>query len=438
MPGQSHGKKFLRTLCGSAGIYAFGTAMGFLAGIQLARGLGLAGYGLYGSAMAAASLGATVASGGLQLHATREVASFRARDEHGAAAHLVKWTMLNVLALGSLAALAVGGYVLLGQEATPSLAVSTMVLTLLMAVLWVIGAIIRGTGAVVKGLALDVAVRPATQSVLLLGGALALGSIEPGLAMALSCLAILLALLLGWPAVTSVWRHNDQAECIAETKRRAWRRASATMGLTTVIRATEATLPLILIGVLSTMEEAGLYRVATAVAILPNMPGSMITVMVPAMVAGLHAQGNLEQLRRLARLSGLSILVPTLAITAVLCIFGGSLLAFAFGEAFRPAATAMAILSVASLIAAMGGISISLLHAARHDATVTRVFGLSLLISIIGVVLVAAQGTATDIALVVCGATVVRTILLVALTWRLVGIDPSILGLRRMAKHRKQ
>lgn len=428
--------QFLRALGGSSGVYLFGTVMGFLVGILLARGLGVAGYGLYGSAMAAASLSATIASGGLQLHATREIAASLARNEPQTAARLVRWSMRNLLVLGSAAALAVGGYVLWAQAATPILALAAMALTFLMAVLRLAGAVVRGTGAVVLGQAMDVAIRPTAQSGILLIALLAFGAIDPVLALATSCLAILIALPFGWQAVSRAW--TKPLEGVAAFERRAWRRASATMGLTTVIRATEATLPLILIGVLSTMEEAGLYRVATAVAMLPNMPGSMITVMVPAMVAGLHAQGDLEQLRRLARLSGLAILVPTLAITAVLCIFGGSLLAFAFGEAFRPAATAMAILSVASLIAAMGGISISLLHAARHDATVTRVFGLSLLISIIGVVLVAAQGTATDIALVVCGATVVRTILLVALTWRLVGIDPSILGLRRMAKHRKQ
>lgn len=435
MLSPGHGKEFLRALGGSTGIYLFGMAMGFLVGIQLARGLGVAGYGLYGSAMAAASLGATVAAGGLQLHATREVASCRARGEHDVAVRLVGWSIRNVLALSSIAALAVGGYVLLGQGAAFDLALSTMVLTLLMAVLWITGAIIRGTGAVVMGQALDVAIRPAAQSGLLVVGALTLGTIEPGIAMALSSLAILVTLPFGWRAVSSLWRPTNRPGPAAETERRAWRRASATMGLTTVIRAAEAALPLILIGVLSTMEEAGLYRVATAVAVLPNVPGSMITVMVPAMASSLHAQGDLEQLRRLARLSGLAILVPTLAIAAVLSIFGGPLLGFAFGETFRPASASIAILSAASLIAATGGISISLLHAARHDVMVTRVFGLSLLISTIGIILIAAQGGATDIAAVVCGATAIRTVLLVALTWWLTGIDPSILGLHRMARH---
>jgi O-antigen/teichoic acid export membrane protein len=406
--------------------------MAFLVGIQLARGLGVAGYGLYGAAMAAASLGATFAAGGLQLHATREVASYCALDEHESAAQLAVWSIGNALALGAMAALAVGGYVLLGSDAPLGLALATMALTLLMTVLWITGAIVRGTGAVVMGQALDVAIRPAVQSGLLLLGVLAFGAIEPDAAMALSALAILVTLPFGWRAVTSVWRHPNRMRS-GKTERRAWRRASAKMGLTTIIRAAEASLPLILIGALSSMEEAGLYRVAMAVAVFANLPGSMITVMVPAMASALHSRGERARLRRLAWSSGLAILLPTLGIAAVLYLFGGPLIGLAFGEAFRPASAATAILAGASVIAAAGGISVSLLHAARHDMIVTWAFGISLVITTVGVTLVAVQGSAAEIAVVVCGATAFRTILLLVLTWRLVGIDASILGLDRMA-----
>lgn len=427
------GKGFHRALLGSTGVYLLGSALGFLVGIQLARGLDVDGYGLYGSAMAAVSLGATVAAGGLQLHATREVASSYARDESAVAAHLVEWSIRTVLMVGSGTAFSVGGYVLLVQGAEPDLAIWSMILTLLMGLLWVTGAIVRGSGAVVMGQALDVAIRPAAQSGLLLIGALALGGIEPGTAMALSSLAMLVALSIGWPRVSQARAHPNRSRPAAEAERCAWRRDSAIIGLTTVIRAADSLVPMILIGVLSTPEQAGLYRVATAVAMLSSMPTSMITVMVPPMAAGLHTQGDQQGLMRLARRSGLAILAPTLVIAAVLYILGAPILNLAFGEAFRPAHAALGVLALAPVIAAIGGIGEVLLHVSRHDRLVTCANAFSLLVSTVGVVVVADERGASGVAAVILCSGALRVLLLNMATWRLMNFNPSPLTLPSVA-----
>lgn len=429
--------QFLCALGGSTGLYLFGTVIAFLVGIQLARGLGVAGYGLYGSAMVAASLGATFASGGLQLHATREIAASRARNEPETAARLVGWSVRSLLVLGSAAALAVGGYVLWAQGATPTLALAAMALTFLMAVLWFVGAVVRGSGAVVLGQALDVAIRPTAQSGLLLIALLLLGAIDPGLALSLSCLAILLALPFGWPAIARVWTRPTAR--IADRERRAWRRASATIGLTTVIRATEAALPLIVIGAVSTMEEAGLYRVASAVATLLSMPASMISVMIPALASALYERREMARLERLATASGLAVFLPTLGLAAILWLHGEALLGLAFGSDYGAAWSALAILTGATVLWSLSGISVSLLHAAKHDALVSRSFGMSLFVTVIGILVVAWDGRAEAIALAVLVGTGARSAFLVLQTWRLVGIDPTIAqAFRMLTRNRKR
>lgn len=423
-------RQFLHALLGSTGVYLFGTVMGFLVGIQLARGLGVAGYGLYGSAMAAASLGATVASGGLQLHATREVAASRARNEPEATARLIGWSMRNVLVIGAAASISVGGYVLWGQGAAPGLALWAMALTMLMSLLWLAGAIVRGTGAVVLGQAMDVAIRPTVQSGLLLIALLALGTIDPGIALALSCLAIIVALPFSWPTISRVWTKSGGG--IADEERRAWRRASAAIGLTTIIRATEAALPLIVIGAVSTMEEAGLYRVSSAVAVVLSMPASMISVMIPPMVAALYERGEMVRLKRLATISGLAIVLPTLMLAVILWFHGETLLGLAFGSDYRAGWSALVILAGATVIWSLSGISVSLLHAARLDAVVSRAFWLSLAVTGVGVLFAAWDGRAEAIAVAVLIGTCARTVFLVVEAWRLVGIDTSIVSAFRM------
>jgi O-antigen/teichoic acid export membrane protein len=422
--------QLLHAIVGSAAIYFFGTVMGFLVGVQLARGLGVVGYGLYGSAMAAASLGATFAAGGLQLQATREIAVSRSRNELESAARLLRWSLAHLLVLVSAAIFFVGGYVLWVLGATLTLALAAMALTFLMAVLSLEGAIVRGMGKVVLGQAMNVAIRPMAQSGLLLIALLVLGAIDPTLALALSCLAILIALPFGWPAISRVWIASGCGG--ADTERRAWRQASARMGLTTVIRATEAALPLIVIGAVSTMEEAGLYRVASAVAAVLSVPSSMISVMVPAMASSLYERGETARLERLAMVSGLVVVLPTLVLTAILWIHGEALLGLVFGSHYRAAWPELAILTGATVVWSLSGISVSLLHAARHEAPVSRAFVMSLFVTGIGILVAAWDGRAEVIALAVFIGTCARASFLVLQTWRLVGIDPTIARVLRM------
>jgi O-antigen/teichoic acid export membrane protein len=425
--------QLLRAIVGSAGIYFFGTVMGFLVGVQLARGLGVVGYGLYGSAMAAASFGATFAAGGLQLHATREIAVSRAKNELETAARLVRWSVGHLPVLVSAAMFFVGGYVFWVPGATLTLALAAMALTFLMALLSLEGAIVRGMGEVVLGQAMNVAIRPMAQSGLLLIALLVLGSIDPALALALSCLAILLALPFGWPAISRVWIASRGGG--ADAERGAWRQASATMGLTTVIRAAEAALPLIVIGAVSTMEEAGLYRVASAVAAMLSVPSSMISVMVPAIASSLYERGETARLDRLATVSGLAVVLPTLVLAAILWIHGEALLGLVFGSHYGAAWPELAILTGATVVWSLSGISVSLLHAARKDALVSRAFGMSLVVTGIGITVAAWDGRAEVIALAVFIGTFARAAFLVLQTWRLVGIDPTIARVLRILIH---
>lgn len=433
---QSFKEEFLRALGGSAGVYLFGTAMSFLVGIQLARGLGVAGYGLYGSAMAAASLGATFASGGLQLNATRDLSAYRALEDHEVAARLVRWSMRNVLVLAAVAALVVGAYVLLALDAAPMLVYSTIALTILMAVLALVGAIVRGAGAVVLGQALDAAIRPAAQSGLLWLAMLALGTIDPTLAITLTFVAILVTLPFGWQAFSRVWRAVGAGRP-EQGEQRAWRKASATMGLTTAISIAESTLPLLLVGALSNMEQAGLFRVATAVMVFSNMPATMVTVMVVPMASSLYQRLEIKRLERLSLAAAATIFFPTIAIAGCLWLFGEPLLELAFGSDYRSASTIVAVLAGASVINSLSGMSIGLLHAAHHNAIVTRACGFSLVVTCCCLLYAAIDAQAISFAIAVLIGTGARTVYLIVSVHRFVKIDPTVLGIFRIMRESK-
>lgn len=420
-------KEFLRALGGSTGIHLFGTAMAFLVGVQLARGLGVAGYGLYGSAMAAASLGASVASGGLKLHATRDLAAYRAQHDHHSAARLIGWSFRHGVLLGTAMALAVGAYVVWGLKGSFDLAAATMVVTAFMALLALVGAILCGADRLVLGQALDTAIRPTAYAVLLGISLLSLGAIEPGLAMILTVAAILLALPFGTRTVWRLW-HVPGKGSASPSEQQRWRTASATMGLTSVLFSAEAVIPLIIVGALSTLEQAGLFRVASAITVFANLPVSMILAMIPAMAASLYQREEFDRLRRLSLAAAALMLLPTLAIAACLWMFGDTLLALGFGNDYRAAWPIMSVLAGASVVNAMAGASISLLHAGRHDAVVTQGFGVSLTATCAGLVVAAWWGDAVFFAMAVLAGICARAAFLIVSTYRLTGIDPAITG----------
>jgi O-antigen/teichoic acid export membrane protein len=427
--------EFLRALGGSTGVYLFGTAMAFLVGVQLARGLGVAGYGLYGSAMAAASLGANIASGGLKQHATRDLAAYRAQGDHQSGARLIGWSARYVLLIGAAAALAVGAYVVWGLKGSVELAGVTMVVTALMALLALAGAILCGADKLVLGQALETAIRPTTYAVLLWIALLAFGSIEPGLAMTLTVAAIVLTLPFGLRTVWRLWQVKERGS-VSEADQRRWRKASATMGMTSVLFSAEAAIPLIVVGALSTLEQAGLFRVASAITVFTNMPVSMILAMVPAMTASLYKREEFEKLRRLTLVAAFLMLLPTLAIAGCLWIFGETLLTVGFGNDYRAAWPIMSVLAGASVVNAVAGASIGLLHAARHDAVVARAFGVSLAVTCAGLLIAAWEGKSVVFAMAVLAGMLARTVFLIVATYRLVGIDPTIFGVfRREIRH---
>jgi O-antigen/teichoic acid export membrane protein len=429
LPAASLKRDFLRALSGSTWVYIAGTALAFLVGVQLARGLGVAGYGFYGSAMAAASLGATVASGGLQLHATRDLSAYLARADRAGAARLIGWSYRHVTMLGMLSALAAGAYVLWGLAgSSPMLAAATMAATALMALFTVTGAILRGAGRVVLGQALDTAVRPAALSALLWGAVLLSGAITSALAMGLTVAAILIALPASWPTLARLWRVADRS-APSPAERRGWRSASATMGLTTILNAAEASLPLILVGALTTIEQAGLFRVAAAVMVFTNLPATMLSFIAPPMASAMHERGDRQGLAQLALAGAGATLIPSLAIAGCLWIFGDSLLALAFGSDYRAASGILSVLTGASVAGSMAGISISLLHAGRHDAAVTRACAVALGVTCIGLAVAALDGRAVTFAAALVAGAVARTLVLALSTRRLMGIDPTLLAL---------
>nr|MCU0943155.1 oligosaccharide flippase family protein [Hydrogenophaga sp.] len=96
------GPQLVKASMGSAGLRVAGMLFGFLSGVQLARGLGAQGYGVYGLAMSVIALMSVVTEFGLPQLLTREVAAAQVHHQWERVRGILVWSTRVVLLTSAL------------------------------------------------------------------------------------------------------------------------------------------------------------------------------------------------------------------------------------------------------------------------------------------------------------------------------------------------
>ena len=421
----SFARYFVDALAGSAGLGLVGTFLGFLVGVQLARGLGIENYGVYGFCMALASLGATFASGGVQLLATRETAALLATEKREELWDFLQWAFKVVLRL-SVASGATAAIVVWTQTGSTITAIFVALTVLTLALLALVGATIRGSGAIVAGQSLNAVLKPLFVAVALALWAITLGNILPEHALGIGVAAALLAIAIGLVSIRHLFHRQNTS--VASTDPTPWRRAATTMGVTTIISAADAALPLLLLGVFVASVEVGAYRVAASALVLVAMPVTIVSIMAPAMAARLYALADRRRLALLASAASIFTVVSTSLLAAILFFYGEQLISVIFGAEYRAAWTPLMLLSGGAVLSSLGGISIALLHVSGHEKLVTLAFGLALLLAASLAPWMVPTYGANGAAIIAVASIALRELILIAACLIKLRIDPSILS----------
>lgn len=413
------------TLLGSLGVRLVGMALGFLVGIQLARYLGVEEYGVYGYVMAVATLAGTVSLFGLQLLAVRETSFACEREDWAGLSGFLRWAWRRALAFALLMAGAVMAWLsVAGPASAMPLPIWGALFVPVAAAVALAGPMIRGLGQIVRGQMLDTLLVPGIQCLLLAGAMLMLGRLDAGRAMALGLAATFVAALVAvWWLVRAVPAAARAARPRSDGAQ--WHRAMLPMGATTVMRALDAQLPVLVLGLLVAAQDLGLFRVALASMLLVSFPYTLVSIAAPPLAARLVAAGDGRRLQRLA--SGMSIgtLLPTLAIMLLLDLAGVPLIRLLFGPGYVGAWPVLMVLAAAGVATAFFGVTPAILFATGHERLVTLAFlaGLMMLALFLAV-LVPAHGIVGGAWAIVAGV-VTRELLLWRFCCRASGIDPS-------------
>lgn len=365
---------FVRSGIWSLLLRVAGLASGFALGVLLARMLGPEEFGIYGLVTTVAAVGMTIAQLGTPQLAVRELSVRAAEgDWAGARARIRQFGIAATLAGVTIGLLALGGAMAAGASSLElTLVVQGGILALLTAYTGLLAAELRGLGALIKGQAMDIAVRPAVT--FLLVAALLLAGRPMNAAVALW---IQNSVTLATVAVSGLWLWRMLPRRIASARpppARPWLRAALPLGAVDVLRQFDGSYGVILVGWLASGVELGLFRVAIACAVLAAMPVTIFHILLAPSLSRLHAAGDRAEMQRLLTWSAAAMTAIVVPIAAAAWFLARPLIGLVFGAAYADAWLPLFLLTLAQLVYALFGMGPILLAMCDGERDLIRIY----------------------------------------------------------------
>jgi O-antigen/teichoic acid export membrane protein len=428
--GTGLGPILVRAVAGSGAVQFAAMAATFLVGIQLARGLGVEGYGQYGIAMAVISLASIPGEFGIPKLMIREASSAVAHKDWSHFASVLRWcdaTCLKITLV--MAALVIAGALLVSRGVfTPLVAAIVLGAPVipLFALAKLKGIALRVLDFIVLGQIAPVLLRPIILSLLLFAIFIAGERLNPAYAMAINSLTAAVALVVGYWFLRSRMPRPERVYPLENGRRLI--ASSIPMAMSDAMSVLQPQLALLLLGAMTSATDVGLFRIAVSISVMLILPAAIIETVATPIIARLHAQGDRRRLQHLLTRSAQAQLLGVLLLAVPLLIAAEPVLGAVFGSGFRDAAGVLRLLLVGQIANSAFGLNAALLNMTHHERRVTRAMVYSMLVNVASIALLVpwygrmGAGAASVLALLVWN----------ALTWidakRLVGYDTAAAG----------
>ena len=375
------GAVLVKAVIGSAGLRIAGMGFSFLVGVQLARGLGAEGYGVYGVAMSIIALLTVPTEFGLPQLLTREIAAAQVAGNWAKLRGVLQWATRASLTIALGVAAIVTTWLLVSGQGLGSPIGITLLIGVAMVPVVAQGnlrsAALRGLQHIVKGQLPDALIRPAMFSALLFAVALMALTLQPASAMAMAAISAAVALVFANVMLKKALP-NAALQSQAQAHSRTWWRDALPMALTEGMRVLQSHLVILLLGLMSTVALVGVYRVASSVTLVMAVPITLFNLVSAPVISRLYAGNDGQRLQRL--LSWVAIgMTTSVAVMILPFLFAGHfLLGTVFGSEFADGNSVLLILAVGILSNAFFGANATLLNMTGNQGRVTRASAISL------------------------------------------------------------
>jgi O-antigen/teichoic acid export membrane protein len=357
--GEAGGKGLGTSSAGAMAVFAGGAALSYLAQMITARFVGVAEYGAYTYVFAWVTFLSYLAPLGFQVSLLRFLPRYQDRGEWGLARGLLGVATLSAGGMGLL--LWLGGTALLwmvlpdGRAGQVGLALFLGFAAIPFIALHLVGAaVVRAFGGVVTALAPERLLRDPLMSCLLAAGILS-GVFAPTATTAMGAMLISSAATLVVVRIC-VHLYRPKVLDLHEQVRalRHWFSPSLPLLVVALADSLMSRAGVLAFGLLGRTEDAGIFAVASSVALLTALPRIAVASAFAPTVSKLHARGDTGQLQTLLSQAALLSLIGTALVAAPLFLVAPWLIGW-FGPGFSAARVPMLILVAGQVVAASSG-----------------------------------------------------------------------------------
>jgi len=373
--------RLARDTVGVMGIRAFSMGLGFAVSVVLARLLGVREFGLYSLAMSVLGLLVVPATFGFPQLLVREIAAYRVKEEWGLIRGLLRFAGRTSL-LTSIGIALLGGLVLwLLSDRFSGETVRVLTLAFVALPFWALlqlhGAALRGFERILAGQWASTVMRPLCFLILIGAAWLFLGKLaDASLALGLHIVAAGIALAFAFYLLRSQLSRSVPSDAISSNTA-IWVRSALSLAFLALLNLIPQHAGILMLGWMRGPEEVGLYKVAYQIASLIPFGLMAINTVIAPSLSQLGASGDRPRMRRLVLLATGTSLVFALPFLFIFIGSGPWLIERLFGKEFLPAAGALIILTVASLVQITTGPLWQMLLMTGYEKSVASITAIS-------------------------------------------------------------
>lgn len=344
--------------------------------VLLARVLAPEGYGVYALGIAAITILGIPSQIGLPTLVMREAARYQVKEEWGLLRGLLTRssqlaiTASLLIAIGTVLALVVAGESSSSRFATMQWA---LLLLPLMALAAIRSGALRGLGRVVVGQIPELLARPALH-LLLIAGVVVIATpttLTAPLAMALHAVAAFAAFVVGTVLLARVVP-GQVALATPLYDTRAWLRTIGPLSLLGGVQLISSQSDIVILSVLRTDAEVGLYRVAVQFASFVMVAATIVNASTAPLLARLYAQGELDKMEQVAQRGATLLFTTAVLLGGVLVLFAPLLLEVVLGPEYVDSRLPLTLLAIGGVIAAEQGPVVTLMNMTGNERTTVR------------------------------------------------------------------
>lgn len=352
----SSSKSLIVNALGTGVIRVIGIALNLLSTVVLGRLLGADGYGVFAFAYAFAIVLSVVAVAGTDNLTTREVARALATMNSSMGYHIIKWAKKTVFGITVTLSIIIAFLLYAFEDELGSTKTDALLISLpLIAVL----AFLRLNQGVLQGFSRIL--HSQFPMLVIFPGALILITLITNIinkVTAISAITICLAAAISALFVSSLWlfkaKKGLRRTPIHNTTSKEWRRSTLSLGFVAVMAMLNDQVGILMLGILSTSDLAGLLDVARKSSALVAFSLMIVNMPLAPLVAQYYAKADGHSLQIAVRKAARLALIIGGLIVIFLTVFGEHVLRL-FGPDFEVAYPALLILCIGQLVNVASG-----------------------------------------------------------------------------------